>query len=161
MEGSKTKVVLFLGAGFSVPSGYLSTNQLNERLLDIPAERRDIRLEEFISATIGNFWEKVFAWRRGMTQPSLEDHFTQIDMAVKSGHSLGPDYDSTKLRAIHKITIHRILSLLRKPNGLPEDAVYRVLTRLNQAFEVTIVTTNWDKHVECILDETRRCPACL
>ena len=154
MEAPKTKVVLFLGAGFSVQSGYPSTKQLNEKLLDMPADSRDVRIEKFISITIAKFWEKVFAWRRGMTQPSLEDHFTQIDMAMKSGHSLGPDYDSTKLHAVRKLTIHRILCLLRKPKGLPDDTAHELLVRLARTFELTTITTNWDTHVEWILDAT-------
>jgi hypothetical protein len=152
VECSKTKVVLFLGAGFSVPSGYPCTAQLNKTLLDTPTDSRDIRIEEFISTTIGKFWEDVFAWRRGTTKPSLEDHFTQIDMAVKSGHGLGPDYDSAKLRAIHKMTIHRIFSWLRKPKGLPDYDAGGLIVRLSRTFEVTIITTNWDTHGEWILD---------
>src|ERR1022692_1153992 len=148
-------VVLFLGAGFSVPSGYPCTSDLGRKLLETPADSRDVRIEKFISITIAKFWEKVFAWRPGMTKPSLEDHFTQVDMAVKSGHSLGPDFDSTKLRAIGQVSIHRILSLLRKPKGLPDDAVYSLVRRLSQTFEVTIITTNWDTHVESILKDAQ------
>jgi NAD-dependent SIR2 family protein deacetylase len=155
MEGSKTNVALFLGAGFSVPSGYPCTAQLNENLLETPPFSRDIRVEKFITAAIRRFWDTVFAWRPGMREPSLEDHFTQIDMAVKSGHGLGPDYGSTKLGAMRRLTIHRIFSWLRRPKGLPEDAVYALLRRLSHAFEVTIITTNWDTHVECIFEDAQ------
>jgi NAD-dependent SIR2 family protein deacetylase len=152
MEAPKTKVVLFLGAGFSVPSGYPCTAQLNKTLLETPAERRDVRVEQFITATIRKFWETVFAWRSGMREPSFEDHFTQIDMAVNSGHNFGPDYDSAKLRAIHKMTIHRIFGWLRKPKGLPDYDAAGLVVRLSRTFEVTIITTNWDTHVEWILN---------
>jgi hypothetical protein len=61
METSKTKVALFLGAGFSVPSGYPCTAQLSRTLLEAPADSRDVRVEQFITATIRKFWESVFA----------------------------------------------------------------------------------------------------
>ena len=87
-----------------------------------------------------------------MREPSFEDHFTQIDMAVNSGHNFGPDYDSAKLRAIHKMTIHRIFGWLRKPKGLPDYDAAGLVVRLSRTFEVTIITTNWDTHVEWILN---------
>jgi len=153
MENSKTKIVLFLGAGFSVQSGFPSTGKLNEQLLATPAGSPEPSVEEFITETISKFWGRVFAWKRGMKEPSFEDHFTQIDMAVKSFHNLGPDYDSRKLRAIRQMTIHRIWSQIKRPEvPFPDDCVVVLLTRLTQAFEVTIVTTNWDTHIEWILD---------
>jgi NAD-dependent SIR2 family protein deacetylase len=94
MENSKMKIVLFLGAGFSVQSGFPSAGKINEQLLATPTGSSEPSVEEFISETIRKFWGKVFAWKRGMKEPSLEDHFTQIDMAAKSWHNLGPDYDS-------------------------------------------------------------------
>jgi hypothetical protein len=105
-----------------------STAQLNEELLEIPEGSGDIRDEQFITGAIGRFRKKVFAWRPGMREPSFEDHFTQIDMALKSGHNLGPDYDSAKLRAIHNLTVHRIFSWLRRPKRpFPDDAACRPL----------------------------------
>ena len=62
----------------------------------------------------------------------------------KPGHNLGPDYDSATLR--------RIFGWLRKPKGLPDFDAGGLAVRLSQTFEVTIVTTNWDTHVEWILD---------
>jgi len=153
MESPKTKVVLLLGAGFSAPSDLLTTRKLSEKLLDTPVGSPGGGIEEFISATIKKFWEKVFGWMPGMANPSLEDHFTQIDMATKSGHNLGCDYDPTKLHAIRRLTIHRVLCWLKNPDSpFPADCVDQVLRRLLQAFDVTIITTNWDTHVEWILD---------
>lgn len=152
MENLKTKIVLFLGAGFSVQSGFPSTGTLNERLLAAPAGSPEPSVEEFISETISRFWGKVFAWKRGMKEPSLEDHFTQIDMAAKSHHNFGPDYDSRKLRAIRRMTIHRLWSQIKRLDvPFADDCVVDLVTRLTRAFEVTVVTTNWDTHVEWIL----------
>ncbi len=154
MENSKTKVVLFLGAGFSAESGFPKTSELNEKLLKSPIGGQESELEEFISAAISRFWETVFGWKEGMKKPSLEDHFTQIDMAISADHSLGSSYDSARLRAIRQLTMHRIFGHLTRPeDSPPPDCVAELLGRLAKAFELAIVTTNWDNHVEWILDE--------
>ena len=124
---SKIKVVVFLGSGFSATLDLPTTAQLSEKLLTSPALKAD-PLEEFISYRLCDFWKKVFGWSTGGRPPTLEDHFTQIDMALKSGHNLGPDYDSAKLRAIHNLTVHRIFSWLRRPKRpFPDDAACRPL----------------------------------
>jgi hypothetical protein len=115
MENSKMKIVLFLGAGFSAQSGFPGTGEITRLLLASPPGRAESSIEEFISETIGGFWRRVFAWSPGMKEPSLEDHFTQIDMAAKLDHNLGPYYDSRKLRAIRRMTIHRIWTQIRRP----------------------------------------------
>ena len=153
MENSRTKIVLFIGAGFSAQSGFPNTRELSEKLLATPAGTAEPSVEAFISEAIGKFWEGVFAWKPGMKEPSLEDHFTQIDMAANSGHNLGTNYDSRKLRAIRRMTIHRLWSRIKRPDvAFADESVIRLVTQLYRAFEVTIVTTNWDTHVEWILD---------
>jgi hypothetical protein len=153
MENSKSRIVLFLGAGFSAQSGFPSTGELNQQLLATPADSPEPRIETFISESIGKFWGQVFAWKRGMKEPSLEGHFTQIDMATKSYHNLGPAYDPRKLHAIRRMTIHRIWAKIKRPRSpFPDACVSELLTRLTREFEVVIITTNWDDHVEWILD---------
>jgi len=151
MENSRTKIVLFIGAGFSAQSGFPNTRELNEKLLATPAGSAEPSVEASISEAIAQFWESVFAWKPGMKEPSLEDHFAQIDMAANSGHNLGPDYDSRKLRAIRRMTIHRLWSHIKRPDvSFAHDSVIHFVTQLNQTFAVTIITTNWDTHVEWI-----------
>lgn len=149
---SKTKVVVFLGSGFSAALDLPTTDQLSERLLeytgDIPAIKP---LEQFISARICEFWTTVFSWRPGMRPPTLEDHFTQIDMAANSGHHLGPIYGPSKLRAIRRMTIHRIFTLL-KTRGIQDQRIVAFFKHLNEALDVTFVTSNWDTEAESYLD---------
>src|ERR1700680_1241167 len=61
----KTKIVLFLGSGFSAALGLPTTDQLSGKLLgsfgDIPAI-----IEEFISTGISEFWKTAFGWRPGI-----------------------------------------------------------------------------------------------
>src|SRR5258708_2285127 len=109
---TKTRVVLFTGAGFSVPFELPTTADLGETLLDHGGPHSNA-LELFISDKIGEFWGTVFGWRpESSTSPTLEDHFTQIDLAANSGHHLGPLYGPKKLRALRKMTIHRIFTRL-------------------------------------------------
>jgi hypothetical protein len=57
----KTKLVLFLGSGFSAALGLPTTVQLSERLLHVGDGGGEI-YETFITATIAKFWEGVFGW---------------------------------------------------------------------------------------------------
>jgi NAD-dependent SIR2 family protein deacetylase len=150
----KRRVVLFLGSGFSAASGLPTTSSLSEELLQDPPRDSPTRkeLESFISQTIRQFWKTVFGWRPGARPPSLEDHFTQIDLAANSGHYLGPSYDPKRLRAIRRMTIHRILSRLRSGHP-PVDIIVEVFGKLKYAFDITFVTTNWDAEAERHLQE--------
>lgn len=149
----RTKVALFLGSGFSAASGLPTTRRLSDELID---PRKDnpafMELEVFISRTIGAFWEAVFGWKPGTRPPSLEDHFTQIDLAANSGHYLGPDYDPKRLRAIRRMTIHRILTRLGSPRRT-FDNIVDFFGKLRSVFEIAVITTNWDVEAERHLEE--------
>lgn len=147
------KVALFLGSGFSAASGLPTTRRLSDELIDPNKENQHLKdLEAFISRTIGVFWEEVFGWRPGARSPSLEDHFTQIDLAANSGHYLGPGYDPKRLRAIRRMTIHRILTRLGSPRNLFPN-ILDLFGKLKSAFDITLVTTNWDVEAERHLKE--------
>jgi hypothetical protein len=92
----------------------------------------------------------VFGWRAGKQPPSLEDHFTQIDLAANSGHHLGPSYDPKRLRAVRRMTIHRIFTLL-KSRGIRDAHVVELFQRMNDVFDIAFVTTNWDTEAESCL----------
>jgi hypothetical protein len=82
----------------------------------------------------------------------LEDHFTQLDMAANTGHQLGSVYLPKQLRAIRRWSIHRIFTLLKSQESRSE-CVTKVLGALDDAFGMTVVTTNWDTEAEsCIYD---------
>jgi hypothetical protein len=146
-EDLKAKVVLFLGSGFSAALDLPTTNQLSEKLL-VTGESPEInQFEKFISTRIAEFWGNVFGWKLGMKPPTLEDHFTQIDMAANAGHHLGPQYSPRRLRAIRRMTIHRIFSLL-KSRGIQSHRVLELFKRFSETFDTTLVTTNWDTEAE-------------
>ncbi len=150
---SYPKVALFLGSGFSAASGLPTTSTLSKELIDPQKDNAsDEALEAFISRTIGEFWAVVFGWRPGAQPPSLEDHFTQIDLAANSGHYLGPGYDPKRLRAIRRMTIHRILTRLGSPRSAIESIV-DLFRKLRSVFDITVITTNWDVEAERHLEE--------
>jgi hypothetical protein len=153
-DKSKARLALFLGSGFSRALDLPTTETLGKKLLTNPEGSVDKPLEEFISARIREFWQAVFGWREGTRQPTLEDHFTQIDMAANSGHHLGATYSPKKLRAIRRLTIHRIFTLL-KSRGVKDHGILRFFTRLSETFEIAIITTNWDWEAERCLELLR------
>ena len=149
------KLVLFLGSGFSGELGLPVTSKLQDELLEVtthsPGEERR---EAFISNILATFWKEVFGWSESRKRPSLEDHFTQIDLAANSGHYLGRIYGPKKLRALRRMTIHRVFRLLDiEPHAAPHvDTFVRQLT---DAFDVSVVTTNWDIMAERCLERER------
>ncbi len=149
-DASRIKAVLFLGSGFSVPYGLPTTSALGKTLLE-EDDREEKVLGSFISQRIGDFWGTVFGWRAGMRPPTLEDHFTQIDLAANSGHFLGPKYGPKELRAIRRMTIHRIFTRL-KSSGFQVDRISKLFRTLSEKFEIDLVTTNWDVEAESCLE---------
>jgi hypothetical protein len=150
-DKSKAGLTLFLGSGFSGALGLPTTETLSRKLLTNPEGSVDQPLEAFISARIRGFWQAVFGWQDGTHPPTLEDHFTQIDMAANAGHNLGANYTPKKLRAIRRLTIHRIFSLL-KSQGFQVERILEFFKRVHEKFEITIITTNWDWEAERCLE---------
>jgi len=149
---SAEKLIMLLGSGFSVDFGLPVTSKLQEKLLEVTAnDPREAQREEFISRTIASFWKDIFGWAESLEPPSLEDHFTQIDMAANSGHYLGRLYGPKKLRALRRMTIHRVFKLL-DVEPKPAQHIDALLQQLRSAFELSIVTTNWDIMAERCLE---------
>jgi len=70
-----------------------------------------------------------------------------IDLAANSGHNLSSDYNPKKLRAIRRFSIHRIFEIL---DSSYQESPYikKLLNNLNEHFNLSIVTLNWDIVVE-------------
>jgi hypothetical protein len=145
--------VLFLGSGFSAVLGIPTTTQVNRRILDPVESFEPLQtVEDSIGNKLAEYWQTVFGWECGKREPSLEDHFTQLDVAANSGHQLGPIYLPKQLRAVRRWSIHRIFTLLRS-QGFRCESVTRLMEMLDGAFKMAVVTTNWDTEAEsCIYD---------
>jgi len=152
MPNRATSLVLFLGSGYSAELGLPTTNALREKLLECSGNDPEVRRrEKFISARVSDFWRRVFGWEPGSLTPSLEDHFTQVDLAANSGHHLGGSYSPKKLRAIRRWTIHRVFKLLEIQPTI-HSPIEEFLRKIRQRFRVSVVTTNWDIAFERCLD---------
>lgn len=153
MINSKPKLTLILGSGFSAESSIPTTSELSSTFLDImrmPAGGKE--RAKNISDVVQTFWEDIFGFQPGGTPPSLEDHFTMLDLAANSGHYLGPGYSPKHLRAIRRMSIHKTFDILNSrwgSNGPSMD----LLSSLSENFDLSIVSLNWDIIVEQYLYE--------
>ena len=142
----KSKVALVLGAGFSCESGLPTTRNIVKTFLDSPHSGLDPRIEAEISHQLGRFWKYVFNCDGQTDLPSLEDHFTILDLAANAGRNIGPEYTPRKLRAIRRFSIHRVFQILdlRYEHS---QAIEQLLSRLLSA-RLSVISTNWDIVVE-------------
>ena len=144
----KPSLSLVLGSGFSKDAGLLTTADIPSKFLMTPSESvLPSTLEEEISDILKTFWKKVFGYENGGVTPSLEDHFTLLDLAANSGHHLGRYYNPKKLRAIRRMSIHRIFQILSVGNK-KIDEMHSMFDKLDSKFKLSIVTLNWDLVVE-------------
>lgn len=147
----KPKVAFILGAGFSCESGLPTTRKVVNTFLKSPQSGLDPRIEDEITNQLKKFWKYVFSFDGQDDFPSLEDHFTILDLAANSGRNIGPEYTPRKLRAIRRFSIHRIFQILDVTyhhSGSIAGLLSRALTT-----QLSIVSTNWDIVVENHLRE--------
>jgi hypothetical protein len=106
----------------------------------------DPRIEAEITQQLKRFWKYVFNCDGQADFPSLEDHFTILDLAANSGRNIGPEYTPRKLRAIRRFSIHRIFQIL-DARYEHSGSIAQLLSR-TLATHLSIVSTNWDVVVE-------------
>lgn len=139
----KPGLALIVGSGFSAEARLPTTADLSKRFLTAPlGEILSTDLEESISAILRHFWQYVFNFT-GTEPPSLEDHFTVLDLAANSGHHLGREYPPKRLRAIRRMSIHRIFQLLDL-EFTRSAAIEELLDKLGEHFDLSLVNLNWD-----------------
>lgn len=144
---NKPRLALILGSGFSSEAGLPTTSNISKQFLEAPPNGvLEPELEEQITKIIKEFWQGVFGFTFN-NHPSLEDHFTVLDLAANSGHHLGPKYPPKKLRAIRRISIHRIFQLLNLKHSR-SPTIEKLFAELHKCFNVSVVTLNWDIVVE-------------
>lgn len=138
----KSTISLILGAGFSCEAKLPSTKTLVNNFLESPESELDFRIEEEISRQLKNFWKYVFNFDGLPDFPSLEDHFTVLDLAANSGLNIGSEYTPRKLRAIRRLSIQRVFQILDQQ--YEHSIVIESLLRGLPASHFSIVSTNWD-----------------
>ncbi len=144
----RQKATLILGSGFSKEFELPTTKELSDNFLEtINGSVLDPRDEQKITEIIKTFWHEVFNYNDGHNKPLLEDHFTLLDLAANSGHNLGPHYTPQKLRAIRRMSIHRVFQILNQQYQ-PKTEIQRFLATMTDTFDLSIITLNWDIVVE-------------
>jgi hypothetical protein len=125
---AKSQTALILGAGFSCEAELPSTKTIVKTFLQSPQYGQlGVQIEDEISHQLEKFWQYAFDYDEQGPLPSLEDHFTVLDLAANSGRNIGPEYTPRKLRAIRRFSIHRIFQILEPK--LPPQPDYRKAPR--------------------------------
>lgn len=145
MVGNSSESTTFvLGAGFSKCADLPLQAEFASLLF---ADEFDAELDLAITQVIKDFLTNVFGWREGKELPSFEDIFTCIDLSVERNHNLGIKYNPKALRALRRMIIYRIFSVLDRRFSYSEDI--EKLLRFFYKPEISqdqcsFVVLNWD-----------------
>jgi hypothetical protein len=143
------KLALIVGAGLSAAAKIPTANQLARRFLG--TARGAGPVDDAITEALTKFWERVFGSNE-KRQPTLEEHFTVLDLAANSGHQLGRSYPPRKLRAIRRLSIHRTFQVLDRRYEHSDDIARLLQTLSDTDRTVALVSLNWDVVAERHLD---------
>ena len=134
--------VIILGAGFSACAGLPIQREFSELLL---SPEFGTELDSAITEALKTFLREVFAWTDGMPLPELEDIFTCIDLAAGDGHHLGIQFGPKRLRAIRRMAIYRIFSILDNHFTYSNDIETLIRAYLaGSSGRSAFVVLNWD-----------------
>lgn len=142
------RTALIAGAGLSAVAGIPTTRELPRQFLDLPPTgATPAPLQKAISKHLRQYWEVVFDYKADGPTPSFEDHFTVLDLAANTGHHLGSSYSPKQLRAIRRLSIHRVFDVLNT-KFRPSNELSKFLSTLADGSGNGILTTNWDIAIE-------------
>jgi NAD-dependent SIR2 family protein deacetylase len=155
-----------LGAGFSKCAGLPSQSDFSKLLL---SNDFSSQIDLIITEVIRDFLAGVFGWRDGNELPSLEDIFTCIDLSASTGHNLGFNSEPRVLRALRRMLIYRIFSILDQYYDSSDD-IKKLLKAFcnshNSYYRCNFIVLNWDivleKHLRLLYDfiEINYCTPC-
>jgi hypothetical protein len=140
---------LIVGAGFSKIANLPTTDELGDHFLTLgPTEATPEPLQTAITVALKRFWRDVFGYNGRIPQrPTFEDHFTLLDLAANAGHNLGTIYWPRRLRAIRRLSIHRVFDILDSSFKRDESLV-DFLQIMASSKDTAVISTNWDIAVE-------------
>jgi NAD-dependent SIR2 family protein deacetylase len=139
-------IVFILGAGFSKCAGLPIQSEFTNLIL---SNNFDGPLEKEITKNIETFLYDIFGYNK-KSFPELEDIFTCIDLSASIGHHLSIKYTPKMLRALRRMLIYRIFSII--------DYRYKTSIEINKLLNTflnnnncSFVVLNWDivleKHI--------------
>lgn len=134
---------VLVGAGFSAEAGLPTTTDIFEDFLSFDnADVTAPEIQDEITDRLENYWSDVFGIEADQT-PTFEDHFTTLDLAANAGHNLGQRYSPKRLRALRRMSIHRVFDILdQRFDRSPE--IQEFLETLADGTNNTLLSTNWD-----------------
>lgn len=139
--------VAIIGAGFSEPASVPPTSRISERFLNFARDWPTPRvIQEAISRHLEHYWQEAFDYAPGKQVPSFEDHFTLLDLTANAGHNLGHYLTPARLRALRRISIHRVFDIL--DNYRQHPAILTFLDVLARSEHSAVIPLNWDTVVE-------------
>jgi len=143
-KNSSLHTTFILGAGFSKCADLPLQSEFSSLLL---SEELNSDIDRAITKALKEFLKDVFGWQEGYDLPSLEDVFTCIDLSAGSGHHLGIKYTPKLLRALRRMAIYRIFSVLDFRFAYSDDILKLLSSYCNSEesrYQVGFIVLNWD-----------------
>jgi hypothetical protein len=149
-----TRTAIILGAGFSKNASLPLTGEVSAFLLD---KSFTSRTDLIISNSIKKFLKYVFGWRKEEPIPPLEDIFTLIDLSANTGHNLGRPFPPKSLRALRRMLIFRVYSVLdmKFQHCADIDSLLRHFLPAAGPVTTHFIVLNWDIVLEQHLAQLR------
>ena len=143
-----TDTAFFIGAGFSAAAGLPPTSAIGNKFLDTQATQdTPCFVQEQITKHLRAFWKQTFLNRTEQYKPTFEDHFTSsLDLAANAGHALGRDLLPANLRAIRRLSLHRVFELVS--NVADKAWLCSLVSEVSAHSSNAIICTNWDLALE-------------
>jgi hypothetical protein len=154
-RSSRASTVFILGAGFSTCAQLPVQADFPELLL---SNEFNSEIDQIITSVLTKFLRDVFGWTNAGGFPTLEDVFTCIDLSANAGHTLGREYPPKRLRAIRRMAIYRIFSVLDSRFKESEDILKLLRGFCNPASATSLcsfIVLNWDIVLEKHLKKLR------
>ncbi|MGI6776827.1 MAG: hypothetical protein ACOX7R_02000 [Acetivibrionales bacterium] len=143
------KSAIILGAGFSRNSDIPVEDEIPRLLI---SDASNSKFDHAVSTVLRRFMEDIFQYDGSCNEPSLDDIITCIDISTNSGHRLGIEYNSIRLRAIRRMLVYRLFSILEKSFVVSSDVI-NFLDRLTRKYpNSAYVVLNWDTALENYLN---------
>lgn len=136
---------VILGAGFSKNSGIPVQYELPRLLLELPGEDA---FEEAVTKILTKYMEDVFGFLKNCDFPNLDDMFTCIDISTNSGHHLGLKYSPMHLRAVRRLLVYRVFSILNNSFSFSEEVSDFIELLSKQFSRINFIVLNWDTVLE-------------
>ena len=151
-QSQPSRVAVILGAGFSSCADLPLQKAFSRDLL---TNDQDNSLDRIINRAIEDFLEFTFGWKTDDPIPPLEDIFTMIDLSAGTGHALGPRNPPKRLRALRRLLIYRVFSILdrRFTYSQPIDRLLHGLFEIDP--HTSFIVLNWDIVLERHLQHVR------